>query len=776
MMATGTNLPNIHRCKPFKSCTLEDFGIKKLDGTPMAFCHVNCPGYKKAVSWDDKPGTKVLWLMNDFAQGGLARYTKDLADLLVTTDVQLIVLYETDYRTDTATKEAMPCPIALYSRELYERLLIDADVVTTSGVNTFTADRDYMLQRASRRLLSQVHGTCEYSKNLIKLNQPYAKKWVAVSQAVRQLLPADVDVAVVRPPVNFDRCKRHTVKEEAKKRLGLQDKRVVTIASRLSPDKGHEKIAHIVKDLPEDIVLLVVGEGHAEDTVIPAVKNILSDRAYFLPWQNYPYNYLDVTDCFICMSENEGGPLTVIESLLHGTPVVSLPVGIVPELFTNGQPSVTYYQEPADIVRAMSTPIEKLQTISAATAELVDQEDVKHSWVSLFEETKSIATNPRQKYRFAYFTGTNRPHEKTMIDTMIASARKAGVLEDFHVFSPMVIDDAIHHAIPEKRPWNMHMAKIEFLLDLQHLDYEYFVWLDTDNYFVRDPGDLKELIRNEPCWVSMEGDFTSPDVKFKEWYGLFVRTLPAPPLPGDKMSPTVCEVYKQFGAKYCRNTNGGMFICRREAIPEFYQRTFHVFNTLHQNGFHSIPDEPPLAIVGDIMVSDPLQNTPDKHSHIWACDWHSTFKHKLPDGQPWLSKEWLTQTPGPMINPAIIHCMRSKELLNNNKPFAWEVAPQEPILRATENVQKRLSIGERLASFAAVSAATALDSGKMLPQEVIDSRLTICASCEHNKNNACELCGCQTTRQQTWMNKLAHATAVCPAKPPKWGKHEESHQ
>lgn len=52
-------------------------------------------------------------------------------------------------------------------------------------------------------------------------------------------------------------------------------------------------------------------------------------------------------------------------------------------------------------------------------------------------------------------------------------------------------------------------------------------------------------------------------------------------------------------------------------------------------------------------------------------------------------------------------------------------------------------------------------------QEQIESRLSICNTCEFYKDNSCLLCGCQIVREANYMNKLAHKDQKCPAD--KWG-------
>lgn len=51
--------------------------------------------------------------------------------------------------------------------------------------------------------------------------------------------------------------------------------------------------------------------------------------------------------------------------------------------------------------------------------------------------------------------------------------------------------------------------------------------------------------------------------------------------------------------------------------------------------------------------------------------------------------------------------------------------------------------------------------------EQIESRLSICKTCEYFKNNSCLLCGCVVVREANHQNKLAHKNQKCPAD--KWG-------
>ena len=76
-----------------------------------------------------------------------------------------------------------------------------------------------------------------------------------------------------------------------------------------------------------------------------------------------------------------------------------------------------------------------------------------------------------------------------MMQAVVHSARQVGVFKDFHVWTDRTIHGATCHPITNFDK-TLYLFKLRFLRDeVSRLDYDYFVWLDADCYFVRDPGD-----------------------------------------------------------------------------------------------------------------------------------------------------------------------------------------------------------------------------------------------------------------------------------------------
>lgn len=236
---------------------------------------------------------------------------------------------------------------------------------------------------------------------------------------------------------------------------------------------------------------------------------------------------------------------------------------------------------------------------------------------------------------------------------MVDSARRAGVTEDFHVFAKRPVAGAITHD-PGPLDIKYHTFKWRLLRDtLASLDYDYFVWLDSDTIFTRNPGDLAEqLLRGNRMWCQMESELTSPKMRQKDWWGATI--------------PQVIDLYRQHGATGGRawNTNGGMWIIRREHVAEFVHELEAFHAICLARGLTNTHDETPLAWIGQILpwVADPERNTNEATSNVWACDWMGTYSDRIPTGEPWETQDYMTGEKR-MASPAIVHAMRSKKAM-----------------------------------------------------------------------------------------------------------------
>ena len=123
---------------------------------------------------------------------------------------------------------------------------------------------------------------------------------------------------------------------------------------RFSPQKNHrlliEVFSMVIKECP-NIFLWLVGDGELR----PAMEKIVADkglknRINFLGLREDVPKLLNNCDIFTLPSNWEGVPLTILEAMASGKPVVATSVGGVPELVENGISGILVRPRDAEVL------------------------------------------------------------------------------------------------------------------------------------------------------------------------------------------------------------------------------------------------------------------------------------------------------------------------------------------------------------------------------------------------------------------------------------------
>ena len=253
------------------------------------------------------------------------------------------------------------------------------------------------------------------------------------------------------------------------------------------------------------------------------------------------------------------------------------------------------------------------------------------------------------KTRYCYWTVVDGTYVD-MMQAVVLSARRVGVFQDFHIWCDRPIEGARCH---EAR----HIEKAHYLFKLhflrQHvrkLNYDYFVWLDADTWFVRNPGDVLSVLQGSPVHSSLEADACDPTNVREDWWG-------CPLADYAKLMR-----FKGVHSKAVFNVNAGFWIVHRDVISTFFDLAYDFWQTSHQLGYEDFTEEPPLAYATHMLCGDPYRHTLQQTSHLWASDWLGMYWDKLPDGRPWMFEDYFNGKRS-LVNPAIVHAMRCKEIL-----------------------------------------------------------------------------------------------------------------
>jgi len=237
-----------------------------------------------------------------------------------------------------------------------------------------------------------------------------------------------------------------------------------------------------------------------------------------------------------------------------------------------------------------------------------------------------------------------------MMQGLVNSFRKAGMKEDFIAFSDVEIRGADTRLVGtfDKKA---HLFKFDFLKQLAEEDYRTFVFLDADTLFVRNPPDLKALLKDSPVHAFFECDCTYPALR-PTWWGC----------PLEKYVEMMRDCGVMTDKVY--NVNAGMFMVERSAIATVCGLAEDFWQYALSQGY-AFTEEPPLAYAVHMLAGKPEEHLLTSHFDVWASDWTAQFADRLPDGQPWMFKDWMRGQEY-TINPAIVHALKSKDLLIQN--------------------------------------------------------------------------------------------------------------
>ncbi|MBO6241703.1 MAG: glycosyltransferase [Butyrivibrio sp.] len=131
---------------------------------------------------------------------------------------------------------------------------------------------------------------------------------------------------------------------------------------RLSKEKNIPLILKSLALVKHNISLTIIGDGPEKDTLCQLCDTLgITDRVFFTGWVDNPwaitseYRGLIFSSC----DSIEGSPLTCIEALSCGLPVISTPVATIPEIISHG---VNGYIYPFDDPDALSDILDKIVT------------------------------------------------------------------------------------------------------------------------------------------------------------------------------------------------------------------------------------------------------------------------------------------------------------------------------------------------------------------------------------------------------------------------------
>jgi len=190
--------------------------------------------------------------------------------------------------------------------------------------NTFGPHQKHFIVLCKLPFYKNVVNICLSKSIYDEFNKTFPKlRFTTIENGINALKPTKLN-KYVKVKINIFKTKSNT--------------KIFLFVGRLSYQKNIPLLLDVFSDTRlKDLILIIIGKGSPEITnQIKQKINNNKRKIVFLGPQENVVDYMQYVDALILTSRHEGLPIVVLEALSMGLPVLSTPVGALPDVIKNG--------------------------------------------------------------------------------------------------------------------------------------------------------------------------------------------------------------------------------------------------------------------------------------------------------------------------------------------------------------------------------------------------------------------------------------------------------
>jgi len=157
---------------------------------------------------------------------------------------------------------------------------------------------------------------------------------------------------------------------------------------RFNPQKNHDAIIEAAKKLKDEgykfVIKLIGGAGDEEHRMVEVKEKGLENEIEFCGLQSNVYPFLYDADCFILPSLYEGMPVTLVEAMGSGLPIIASAVGGVPDMIEDGESGLLIQSNATELISAIKRLMED-ETLRKKIGENAFRKSMNFSSERMFE-------------------------------------------------------------------------------------------------------------------------------------------------------------------------------------------------------------------------------------------------------------------------------------------------------------------------------------------------------------------------------------------------------